>query len=1620
MDLNEQYTPNNRIALALDYLEEVNYALVLSKVDICNWCIIENNSDADLEGILLEISGDYVETYSSMPLTVDANSRIRLQDINLLVKTGMLLSLTEKVTSTIKLKVLREGEVLREQCYPITFMAYNQWHGSAFHPQLLASFITPNHPCIAAIVKRASEHLYRINDSKSFNGYWSENKERVRDQVEAIYLALQEEGLSYSLSIRSYEERGQRIRLANEVMTDKLGNCMDLTLLFAACLEYIGLNTLLVLERTHIYLGVWLTSDNHVRSADDDNTFLLKKTSEGVDDILLIESTYLSKAEKRPIESAIDAAMEMLNKKTDFELFIDVYRCRLEGFLPLPQIVKRNEVWVVADEHNPYMADEMPPMPMPAPERAETPKPTKQVLWERKLLDFTMRNTLLNVKMSSAIQLMSVSLKEVASKIFTLSRGFRIDEAPNSLELAPALGGVFSGVPDASLIFDSAALDLDMINLVKDDVKSARLHSYYGDKETTAILKKLRRSTRTMMEENGVSSLYMTFGLMQWVDEYGMPFLAPILLVPVEFVYKNQVYNVKWRGEDPMLNVTLFEYLKQTFEIEFEGLEELVCSDSNLDLQRIFSIIREGLLKKPNWNVLEECLIGVFSFSKFVMWNDIHMHGAQMQESPIVDALVENDLLLSDDEEQVDLDTAVAPSDLCTPLPFDSSQLHAIVASTGGKSFILHGPPGTGKSQTITNMITNALYHGKRVLFVAEKMAALSVVQNRLEKLGLGDFCLELHSNKATKRHFVQQLASVMEHIEQQGEQGKHHQTAQQLYEQRQELMKHVDALHRCSGEDEFSIYDSIMHYCRFCEEGMVDLRDPARPAITPQNLSEYEYYIDRLGTIIRLVGQPSQHPLLGVSTNAHTMAHMAELRPAIETCMAHARQLQQVVGSVVQLTGGIPPVSLGSIATLMEEVREVHQQRERILQSASPEIFGAAIPVLEQKRASIDHAHPVMRFFKKWSLLREVKSHQVYVTWDTLDEFVQSLAHLNASPLHRQLSAKADLAALLAPYDQYREAFDTLSSWLTIDGWELLSVQELVEKLAHWAQHLDKLKDWKQWCLIKEDLRQKNMGAIVHLMETEEVSLPQLKHRYLARYFYEVANRLIAANPEADMFNGMLFDEKVSRYKDLARRYREASRDELVGRLLERARAASTNAEWSNQSVILHKVVANGGRGLTIRRLFQQAPDMLAHFCPCLLMSPMSVAQYLEMQPQMFDLVIFDEASQIPTNEAVGAIARGETIVIVGDTKQMPPTSFFVSNKITDEECAVDDLESILDDCQALKMPSLLLSWHYRSQHESLVCFSNNEYYENKLHTFPAIDDQERRVVYVPVKGTYQKGGSRSNKSEAMAIVSEIERRLSDEQLRKLSIGVISFNVQQQYLIEDLLEERFDKNRQLRLWAEESGEPIFIKNLENVQGDERDVILFSVGYGPDKEGKISMNFGPLNLVGGERRLNVAVTRSRYEMMVFSSLHARDIDLRRTNAKGVKGLHRFLDYAEHGTLVKNAYAGEEAMAEKVITLQIARRLEAEGLKVKTFVGNSRFKVNIAIVDPHDERRYLLGILLDDKLYHAIPTMSDREIVQPSVLKSLGWNVKRVWTLDWFDRPKHVIDNILSELNTSQR
>lgn len=430
----------------------------------------------------------------------------------------------------------------------------------------------------------------------------------------------------------------------------------------------------------------------------------------------------------------------------------------------------------------------------------------------------------------------------------------------------------------------------------------------------------------------------------------------------------------------------------------------------------------------------------------------------------------------------------------------------------------------------------------------------------------------------------------------------------------------------------------------------------------------------------------------------------------------------------------------------------------------------------------------------------------------------------------------------------------------------------------------------------------------------------------------------------------------------------------------------------------------------MPIRRLFDLIPTLLQRLSPCMLMSPISVAQYIDPDAEPFDLIIFDEASQMPTYEAVGAMARGKHVVIVGDPKQMPPTSFFVTNTVDEENIEMEDLESILDDCLALSMPSKHLLWHYRSRHESLIAFSNAEYYENKLLTFPSPDNIQSKVIAVPVEGFYDKGKTRQNRQEAEAVVNEIIRRLSDGELRKKSIGVVTFSSVQQNLIEDLLSDVLDHSPELERYSNAASEPLFIKNLENVQGDERDVILFSVGYGPDANGRISMNFGPLNRNGGERRLNVAVSRARYEMIIFSSLRSDMIDLNRSSSVGVAGLKRFLEYAEKGETTHSRTTGNSD--EPSIAELIAAGIRRLGYTVHTNIGCSGYKIDVGIVDETSPSEYLLGILCDGKNYRNTKTARDREIVQNNVLKQLGWNICRVWTLDWYESKEAVLGAIM--------
>jgi len=540
-------------------------------------------------------------------------------------------------------------------------------------------------------------------------------------------------------------------------------------------------------------------------------------------------------------------------------------------------------------------------------------------------------------------------------------------------------------------------------------------------------------------------------------------------------------------------------------------------------------------------------------------------------------------------------------------------------------------------------------------------------------------------------------------------------------------------------------------------------------------------------------------------------------------------------------------------------------------------------------------------------------------------------------------------------------------------------------------------------------------LDQLVREFEKGSILGQDIVNYFTKNLYHNCADYIIEQDVQLSSFNGKLFEEKIRKFRQFNKKFEKLTKDELYAKLASKVPSFAQEVAQSSEIGILQRNIRNNGRGMSIRKLFDTIPTLITRICPCMLMSPISVAQYIDVNNFKFDLIIFDEASQMPTSEAVSAIARGNNLIVVGDPKQMPPTNFFSTNNIDEENIEKEDMESILDDGLALSLPSIHLLWHYRSKHESLITFSNTQFYENSLLTFPSPDDLTTKVKFINIPGYYDRGKSRQNSFEAKAVIEEIITRLSDPELSKKSIGVVTFSSVQQILIDDMLTEAFKLRPDLEIKATESYEPIFIKNLENVQGDERDVILFSVGYGPDKDKKVNLNFGPLNREGGWRRLNVAVSRARYEMKVFSTLKAEQIDITRTASLGVAGLKAFLEYAEKGKSSLSTLKVNGKHQDSGFIDSLANRLRAEGFDVLTNIGSSGFKIDIGIINPKVPSEYQLGVLCDGPNYRDSKTAKDREIIQSEVLGLLGWNTHKVWSCDWWDNQDKVIKEIIQAI-----
>ena len=579
----------------------------------------------------------------------------------------------------------------------------------------------------------------------------------------------------------------------------------------------------------------------------------------------------------------------------------------------------------------------------------------------------------------------------------------------------------------------------------------------------------------------------------------------------------------------------------------------------------------------------------------------------------------------------------------------------------------------------------------------------------------------------------------------------------------------------------------------------------------------------------------------------------------------------------------------------------------------------------------------------------------------------------------------------------------------------------DLSARLELWARNGEQLSKWTAYRDRADRASTLGVGDVVARLDDGRLTPRAAAPAFEMAYFEAVLSDMVRTDAELARFDGELHARTVREFAQLDRERLIASRVEVVQ--AHHRRLPPPHGGVGPLGILRAEMARQRGL-MPIRQLMQRAAPAVQALKPVLMMSPLSIAQFLPAGQITFDLLVMDEASQIQPVDALGAIARCRQVIVVGDERQLPPTRFF--SKVTDGDDADDDdgaqvgdIESILGLFSARGLQQRMLRWHYRSRHQSLIAVSNSQFYENKLIIVPSPYTAEAGMGlsfhYLP-DGVFDTGGTGTNAVEAAAVASAIieHARANPEQ----SLGVATFSVRQRRAILDQVEIlRRDCPDTEAFFHAHPSEPFFVKNLENVQGDERDVIFISVGYGRSAQGVMSMRFGPLGNDGGERRLNVLISRAKLRCVVYSSITDDDINLERARGKGVVAFKLFLRFARTGRL--DLPGAEAAGVADVFESQVAAALQAKGYQVHPRVGIAGLFIDLAVADPETPGRYVLGIECDGQSYHAARSARDRDRLRRAVLEDHGWAMHRIWSFDWFQRPQEELARLVAAIETAK-
>ncbi len=1149
----------------------------------------------------------------------------------------------------------------------------------------------------------------------------------------------------------------------------------------------------------------------------------------------------------------------------------------------------------------------------------------------------------------------------------------------------------------------------------------------------------IQRKARENEEEKGLETLVLALGRASWpAADGGRPHDAPVLLLPVRIRSRGssrEDLRLETPGE-PKVNLVLLHVLAHEFGVAVDAERLLAAGAKEREdggwmvdpeaAQRQLSLDAHEI---DRFEVSHRAVLGNFAFARMAMVEDLLRHGEALGESCLIRALAGHGpsrRALQAERVAVDpkdLDR-IAPEDEHVVLDADSSQQRAIVMAALGQDGVIHGPPGTGKSQTIANLIAELVAQGKRVLFVAEKRAALEAVLKRLRGVGLGHLALDLHGATVSRKDVMAHVKEALERV---------HESMPvdcadlhaDFTERRRALNEHARRMNEPRSPTALSVHRM--------EGALMRLPAAARSTLRWRHGALTELTPERSRQVRSALVEATSLPGLFLGTDKG---------PWNDARIADGRAAQDAVDLVASLVDGSWPRFETALAALVTEARlesvttleachelasvtraieSLFESHDARLFQADPSKLAAALDAAARGPLATAWAFVTDRRFRaaRRTLLGSRRA-------PAASRFLQAEARAAAllETRWRALAGSGSRPAAFASAGAFRNALQSMTAslqplialldWKRVGSDHLDSLRKLLSELRADGTTPYKMPRVHE---LRTQLAAAGVSSLVDDLRQHDVEPPLWTQRFEHAWLASALDRAKAEDPQLATFDGRTHDACVEDFArlDRGRLVAAASR---VRRLHAQGAVEAMNAH-PDQADLVKREAHKRARHISLRRLLSEAPDVLTRVAPCWVASPLSVSQLLGGGARLFDVAIFDEASQILPEEAIASLSRAGQAVVAGDRHQLPPTTFFATSTDDDVDEAQESeeplagFESLLDSTAAF-LPTWALDWHYRSDDERLIAFSNHHIYDDRLVTFPSarIDDVVRHVL-VP-----HDPGLAAQDVSASPEVDEVVRLVMEHVAQKPheSLGVIAMGIRHANRIQEALD------RELRLrggddefFDIEKEERFFVKNLENVQGDERDAILLSVGYGKTADGDLPHRFGPLTQATGHRRLNVAVTRARRRLTLVSSFSHHEVDLERSRSRGVQLLKAYLEYAASGGARLPRTPDTDVAPDNAFEVDIKDALEARGLRLRAQHGASRYRIDLVAMHPTIPGRAVLAIECDGASYHASATARDRDRLRQQQLMRLGWRFHRIWSTDWFTRREAEIERAMRAL-----